>query len=222
MGLADVGGDVELPLLVDQALIAIENVRLFNETKEALERQTATSEVLAVISNSVADTQPVFDKIAQSCQRLFGGNSVGVYVVGSDGLLHRGAYAGFSQDVVDVVDALFPAPVRKTIQGRAMHRREVLHYPDILNGPDVPEGMRKLARRFGNSSFLVAPILWEGKALGAIDITRNPPRPFTDNEIALLRTFADQAVIAIQNARLFNETQEALEQQTATDRKSVV
>ena len=86
----------------------------------------------------------------------------------------------------------------------------------MLNGPRVPEAMRQMARDIGNFSMLIAPMLWEGNGIGTIHVVRQPPVPFTQKEFSLLRTFADQAVIAIQNARLFNETQEALAHQTAT------
>ena len=91
-----------------------------------------------------------------------------------------------------------------------------MHYPDTEGGADVPEPVRRAARTLGFKSALFAPMLWEGRAIGTIWVNREFAGPFSDKEIALLRTFADQAVIAIQNARLFNETKEALEQQTAT------
>ena len=86
----------------------------------------------------------------------------------------------------------------------------------MIDGPGVPDSMRQFARELGNFSMLIAPMLWEGKGIGTIHVVRIPPRPFTDKEQALLATFGDQAVIAIQNVRLFNETKEALERQTAT------
>ena len=205
-----------LQTFADQAVIAIQNARLFDETQEALARQTATAEVLQVISGSMADAQPVFDTIARSCLRLFDGHSVGIMALGDDGLLHMKSTAGYQPEQVAVFSQFFPAPVRQTIQGRAMHRRSVIHYPDVRDGPDVPERLRAMARESGNGSLLMVPLLWEGQALGTVDVARSPPRPFSDKEVALLETFADQAVIAIQNARLFNETQRALERQTAT------
>ena len=210
-----------------QAQIAMRNARLMNETKEALEQQTATSEVLAVISSSVEDTQPVFDKIMQSCQRLFDSGSVSIALIRDDGLMHlahnlealdrlvavQGAAA---QQAFDKIAAQFPRPVRESIHGYAIHKRRVLHFPDVLHGVDVPAGLRETAKMIGNYSILVAPMLWEDEGIGALQVVRMPPVPFTDKDIKLLKTFADQAVIAIQNARLFNETQEALARQTAT------
>ena len=206
-----------------QAAIAIQNARLFRETQEALQRQTATAEVLQVISSSVADTAPVFEKIIQRCETLFQCEYANVVLLGDDGLMH------LIQDTADPAkdlmrsfkDALrtqFPRPARDSIHGYALHKRQVLHYPDVSNGPGVPQGLREYASRFEgtSSSALFVPMFWEGKGIGTLAAHRTPSRPFSYAEIDLLKTFADQAVIAIQNARLFNETQEALEHQTAT------
>ncbi len=191
-----------------------------HELGEALARQTATSDILQVISSSVADTAPVFEKIIQSCQKLLNANYANVTLIGEGGLVH------LSQDEAHAVDqaqrdamastrALFPRPVHDSIQGYAIHKRTALHYPDVHNGPGVPDGVRSVWTA-DNYSMLVAPMFWEGKGIGAITVTRYPPSPFLDDEIELLKTFANQAVIAIQNARLFNDTQQALERQTAT------
>ena len=216
-----------LQSFADQAVIAIQNTTLFNETQEALEQQTATSEVLAVISSSVENTQPVFDKIMQSCQRLFESGRVSIALIRDDGLMHIAqnlealdrlvaAHGEAVQEVADKIAAQFPRPVRESIHGYAIHKRRVLHFPDVLHGADVPAGLRETAQMVGNYSMLVAPMLWEDEGIGALQVVRMPPVPFTDKDIKLLKTFADQAVIAIQNARLFNETQEALARQTAT------
>jgi GAF domain-containing protein/CheY-like chemotaxis protein len=205
-----------LRTFADQAVIAIQNARMFNETKEALEQQTATAEVLQVISSSVADTQPVFDKILDSCQRLFAGASMGISLVGDDGQIHLNANRAFRPGDFDVLAATFPHPVEQSIQGYAMRKRKVLHFPDLLHGEHVPPVLRQIGERAGNCSVLVAPMLFEERGVGAIHVYRAPPVAFSDKEIGLLKTFADQAAIAIQNARLFNETQEALEQQKAS------
>ena len=197
----------------DQAVIAIENTRLFSETQEALEQQTATAEVLQVISNSVSDTAPVFEKILDSCQRLFATEQLGIFLTGDDGLLHMGAYRG---SMIEGVKHTFPRPLGETATDIAIRERRPVHIPDALDAADAPLVVRAVAERVGNYSSVYAPMLWEGNGVGSIVVQRQPPRPFSDKEIALLTTFADQAVIAIQNARLFNETQEALEQQTAT------
>ena len=208
--------DRELALLRtfgDQAAIALENVRLFNETKEALEQQTATAEVLRVISSSVADTAPVFEKILDSCERLFATEQLGIILVTDDGQLDIVALRGRE---FAIARSEFPRPRKDTMAGIAMSAQRTLHYPDVSTVENMPPTLRAVFERIGNFSFVLAPMLWEGRAVGTINLMRQPPRPFSEKEIALLTTFADQAVIAIQNARLFNETKEALEQQTAS------
>jgi GAF domain-containing protein/CheY-like chemotaxis protein len=201
----------------DQAVIAIENVRLFNETKEALERQTATSEVLQAISNSVSDTAPVFERILSACQRLFSGKGVVIFLLDEEGRLAIGAIRGPDPERIERTRRMFPVPVAGTGTELAIRERRLLTWGDVLHDPDVPEGLRRIAEQFGDSySLAIAPMLWEGQAIGSIMVDRPELRPFDEKEQRLLRTFADQAVIAIQNARLFNETKEALERQTAT------
>jgi GAF domain-containing protein len=207
-----------------QAVIAIENARLFNETREALEHQTATAELLQVISGSIADTSPVFNKILASCRNLFGNSSVQLGLLGDDGMIHLHQdpelFVHPDEQVrraTEAVRAAHPRPSRDSIYGYVAYKRSVIHYPDVQDGPDVPAGLRDSVKLVGfNYSALYAPLLWEGRGIGALSVLRVPPAPFSDKEIRLLKTFADQAVIAIQNARLFNETKEALERQTAT------
>jgi two-component system NtrC family sensor kinase len=194
-----------LKTFADQAVIAIENTRLFNETQEALELQKASGEILSVISNSVADTQPVFDKILRSIERLFGGESRFIFLVGDDGLLHIGAVHGPNADRSRL---LFPVPIKGTASEVAIRERRLVAYADVMNDSNVPAFLRESAHRLGeNYSTAVAPMLWEDSAIGSILVGRTPPKPFTDKELATLRTFADQAVIAIQNARMFKEVQ---------------
>jgi len=202
-----------LETFADQAVIAIENTRLFNETKEALERQTATAEVLQVISNSVSDAQPVFERILDSCLKLFGAEQRAIALLGEDGLVHVAAVAGVQ---LQVSTATFPRPLDDTITAVAIRERRVVHYPDTAAEADTPQTVRELTKRLGSYSALTAPMLWEGRGIGSIMLMRRPVHPFSDEEIALLQTFAGQAVIAIQNARLFKETQEALKRQTIT------
>jgi len=202
-----------LTTFADQAVIAIENVRLFNETKEALEQQTATSEVLSVIGSSVSDAAPVFEKILDSCQHLFATEQLGIFLVGEGGLLHAAAFRG---SMFEGVKDTFPRPLEETTAGIVIRERRALHMPDVLATAEATPAARAVAERSGNYSSVVAPMLWEDTGVGSIVAFRQPPRPFSDKEIALLKTFADQAVIAIQNARLFKETQEALEQQRAS------
>ncbi len=202
-----------LQTFADQAVIAIENVRLFNETKEALEQQTATSEVLQVISKSVSDTAPVFVRILESCSRLLSIEDAAIYLASDDGMLLPGASHGtFYKPSFDTL----PRPLGETVSGLAIRERRTIHYPDVLGGADVPAVVRDNATSIGDCSIAFAPLLWNERGIGALSVLRVPKRPFTDKELGLLASFADQAVIAIQNARLFNQTQEALERQTAT------
>src|SRR5262245_18763115 len=207
-----------LKTFADQAVIAIENVRLFNETKEALERQTATSEILRVISSSPTDLQPVLDAIAESAGRLCG--AYDVIIVKKDGevlrrVAHHGPIPGFRE--------LSTPVIRGTVGGRAVLDRTTVHVADLqAEVSEFPEGSA-LAREHGFHTILSVPLLREGKAIGAIHLRRTEVKRFTDAQIALLQTFADQAVIAIENVRLFTELQsrnrdltEALGQQTAT------
>jgi signal transduction histidine kinase/CheY-like chemotaxis protein/putative methionine-R-sulfoxide reductase with GAF domain len=200
-----------LQTFADQAVIAIQNTRLFHETQEALEQQKATADILSVISSSVADTQPVFEKILDSCKRLFDGGELDVLLVDDQGLLQVAAYVGNARDEVL---ATFPAPVDITPAGKAIRERRVAHYPDVMNDPDTPPVLRRVGQVANYHSVAFAPMVWEGRGIGAIGVAR-ARGAYSDKELALLQTFADQAVIAIQNARLYNETKEALEQQKA-------
>ena len=195
-----------LKTFADQAVIAIENVRLFNEIRESLDQQTATAEVLGVISSSIADTAPVFDKILESCERLFAGRIVGLNLVREDGQLHIGAYHGAHREEFE---RIFPLPVTaESGSGLSIVERRVVHYPDAENGEGVPARTRQGCKTIGIKSAIFAPLLWEGRGMGAIFVGRDHVSSFSEKEIALLKTFADQAVIAIENVRLFNEIQE--------------
>ncbi|HYT96959.1 MAG TPA: ATP-binding protein, partial [Casimicrobiaceae bacterium] len=201
--------DKEIALLktfADQAVIAIQNARLFNETKEALDQQRASGEVLAAISNSISDTTPVFAEILESCRRLFEGKTVAITLVGEDGLIRLGAFHGRGQDELEKI---FPAPIdSETGSGAAILRGSVLHVPDVEHGDDVPSRVRPGCMAVGVKGAIFAPMMWEGKGIGAIFVGRDYVGPFSEKDIALLKTFADQAVIAIQNARLFREIQD--------------
>ncbi len=210
--------DKEVALLktfADQAVIAIENVRLFNETKEALEQQTATADILKVISSSPTDMQPIFDAIVQSAVRLCNG----VYSAGmrlERSLIHLVAHHNWVGEGLAVAQRLFPMPAdRDHLTASAIRESRIVHMQNMQSDPEVPASSRELAIATGYQTLLIVPMLREGRAIGAIVVAK-AEGPFSDKQVALLQTFADQAVIAIENVRLFNETKEALEQQTAT------
>jgi signal transduction histidine kinase/CheY-like chemotaxis protein/putative methionine-R-sulfoxide reductase with GAF domain len=199
--------------LSQQAVIALNNARLFDETRASLERQTATAEVLQVISGSMADARPVFERILDSCERLFGTRDLGIFLIDDQQRLCADACRG---NFAVWAPRNYPRPLLGTISGMAIEQGSTFYWDDTLQAPHVPEYMKAIAREFGNFSAAVAPLLWQGRGIGTLNVMRHPPRPLSDNELALLKTFADQAVIAIQNARLFNETQAALQRQTAS------
>jgi GAF domain-containing protein/DNA-binding response OmpR family regulator len=207
-----------LKTFADQAVIAIENVRLFNETKEALERQTATAEILKVISASPTTTQPVFDAIAKHAQVLLGGREASIVLTRDDRIELAGAVAaaGSSEHRLEALRASFPRPLDlESGVNLVAVRGQTIHYPDV-EAPEVPAYTRATMRGSGNRAVFGVPLLREGKPIGGIFIAKGAPGAFTEKQVDLLRTFADQAVIAIENVRLFNETREALERQTAT------
>ena len=199
----------------DQAVIAIENVRLFNETKEALEQQTATGEILRVISGSVTDTQPVFDAIVRSCQRLFAGKAVAL-AMPRGAMLESVAYAHDGK-APEARGALDPWPLdRGSGAGTCILDSRLIAVADTAQAASQFPRMPQLALAMGYHSALFVPLLRGGAAIGCLAILRAAAGEFDAQEVALAQTFADQAVIAIENARLFNETREALERQTAT------
>jgi signal transduction histidine kinase len=193
----------------DQAVIAIQNARLFKETQEALQRQTATSEVLEVIGSSMADAQPVFERILDITQRLFGSEQLAIFLAPDDGQLHLAAHRGMS---VKEIEAVFPIPIEKTAAPLVIGERQQRYFADVANGADVPESLRRAAKAMGNFSVVITPMLWGGRGIGMISVTREPKATFTVNELELLKTFANQAVIAIENARLFSEVQKHTEE----------
>ena len=205
-----------LKTFADQAVIAIENVRLFNETKEALERQTATAEVLKVISSSPTDVQPVFNVIVQSAVQLCGARFGRVYRYDGS-TIHMVASHGLGSAGLGKVQGVFPRPAADdTTVGRAILTTRPYLIKDVDYDEGVPALSRSMMAAIGTRSQVTVPMLRAGAPIGAITMGWDAPGGFNDKQIALLRTFADQAVIAIENVRLFNETKDALEQQTAT------
>src|SRR4030095_7960514 len=209
-----------LETFASQAVIAIENVRLFQELTEALERQTATSEILGVIANSPTDIQPVLDVVAENAARLCEANDAVIQRFDAN-VLRRVAHYG-PIPATEVGEEL--TVTRGLLPGRAILDGQALHVHDLATEVETefPED-KPYQQRFGTRTILVTPLLREGVPIGTIVIRRTEVRPFSEKQIALLKTFADQAVIAIENVRLFKELQErnrdlteALEQQTAT------
>src|SRR6516225_8465299 len=208
-----------LKAFADQAVIAIENTRLFNETKEALERQTATADILKVIASSPSDVQPVFEAIAASANRLIGGYSTAVFRF-IDGVQHLKAFTPTTPEADEILKNTFPMPLDNVPSSSKILNGETSQLEDTETGEEFQV---RLGRARGFRSIMFTPLMHQGTAIGVITITRREPGRFADHHVQLLRTFADQAVIAIENTRLFNEVQErtrdlseSLQQQTAT------
>jgi len=223
-----------LETFADQAVIAIENVRLFTalddrnqELAEALEQQTATSEILRAISSSPTDIKPVLEAVVHAAARFCGAPDVALLRL-ENGVLRGAAAIGQFADAlrlgVGSVDALEIPLTPGSVSGRAALERRTVHVHDLAaeRVDEFPVG-RELQRKFGHRTIVITPLMREGTPVGVIGLFRLEVMPFSDKQVALLNTFAAQAVIAIENVRLFTELQarnrdltEALAQQTAT------
>src|SRR5262249_22556446 len=199
-----------LQTFADQAVIAIENVRLFSELEarnrdlgESLEQQTATGEILRVISSSPTDVQPVFDTIVRSAARLCEGDFA--FLFRYDGqLLHMMAAQGLAPDVYEAVRAAWPlSPSPGSGAGRCVLGRTVAHIPDIHDDPEYSLGDVADIATF--RALVAVPMLRDGTPIGTLTVNRVRVGPYSDRQIELLKTFAEQAVIAIENVRLFRE-----------------
>ena len=207
----------------DQAVIAIENVRLFeaeqqrtSELSESLEQQTATAEILGVISKSLDDTQPVFDAIVQSGMRLFSGAAI--FIALADAQEVRAvAIAESDPDRAEAWRRRFPLPLtREYMHSVAILDRRMLDIPDVAEAPDEMAAGKKNFLASGYRAVTIMPMMRGDAAIGALSVVRRESGPLSDKQLAVLGTFAAQAVIAIENTRLLNELRQSLEQQTAT------
>jgi two-component system, NtrC family, sensor kinase len=187
----------------DQAVIAIENARLFNETKEALERQTATAGILKVIASSPSDVQPVFEAIVRSANTLVGGFSSTVFRF-IDGIGHLKAFTPTTPAADAVLQSTFPLPVSDFLPFQMAQAGEATQIADTET---LTNEILNIARARGFRSILFAPMMSDGVSIGSIAVTRVQPGAFADHHVQLLQTFADQAVIAIENVRLFEQVQ---------------
>src|SRR5262249_40792216 len=193
-----------LQTFADQAVIAIENVRLFTELEarnaplnEPLEQQTATSDILRVISSSPTDVQPVFEAIVRSAERLCGGQ-FSVLCLFDGELVHFVAHHNLGPEALAEAQRIWPTrPARTSGAGRAILERRVVQIHDIETDPEY--GHRQMSRAVGHRSSIYVPMLKDDAPVGVIVVARVEPGLFADNHVTLLQTFADQAVIAIEN-----------------------
>jgi PAS domain S-box-containing protein len=197
-----------------QAVIAIENARLLKELRQSLQQQTATADVLKVISRSAFDLQTVLQTLVESAARLCGADKAQILRPRDGQRFYAAASHGHTPEYNEYLSTLTFAPGREGVVGRVLLEGQPVQIADVLADPDYR--LLETQRLGGFRTHLGVPLLREGNPVGILIVSRVTVRPFDDKQIELLTTFSDQAVIAIENSRLFNETKEALERQTAT------
>jgi GAF domain-containing protein len=196
-----------------QAVIVIENTRLLNELRESLQQQTATADVLKTISRSTFDLTSVLQTLVESAAKLCDAD-MATTTRQINGVFYRAEAYGFSREFMDYVKDISVTADRGSVSGRALLEGKVVHIPDVKADPEYI--FVEAQRLGGYRTALGVPMLREGVPIGVMSLTRSEVRPFTDKQIELVTTFADQAVIAIENARLLNELRESLDHQSAT------
>jgi signal transduction histidine kinase len=202
----------------DQAVIAIENARLLNELRQSLQQQTATADVLKVISRSAFDLRTVLQTLVESTARLCDAEKASI-IRERDGAFYRAEAYGFSREYLDYVQHFPIKPDRGSASGRALLEGQVVHIADATADPEYT--LTDVQRLGGYRTVLSVPMLREGVPIGVLAVLRSDVRPFTDKQIELATTFADQASIAIENLRLFDEIQDKSEQlEEASQHKS--
>ena len=194
-----------LTTFADQAAIAIENTRLLNELRESLQQQTATADVLKVISRSTFDLKTVLQTLVESAARLCDADQATI-TRQKDGVFYRAEAYGFAPEFIDMVRDVPVKPERGSMNGRILLEGQVVHVPDVLADPEYTFVEAQRLGRY--RTLLGVPMLREGKPIGVLTLTRLQVRPFTDKQIELVSTFADQAAIAIENVRMFDEIQD--------------